>query len=103
MSSNIREVRTELLALKAEMQVMKREMRTYRSMLQDVFALSDLLGLKGVSSIRQHIILLYQLKAAYDAVQLARMAAGDPLAWISAGVTVTATVASAVDMAGCFG
>lgn len=43
---------------------------------------------KGIATIQRSIMTLRSLQAAYHAVQIARMAAGDPLAWFSAGATV---------------
>ena len=89
--SSITDAKREMLELKAEMQFLQREMRSYKNLLVDVTVLATSLGIKNASDIRQMITLLYGLKAAYDAVQFARMAAGDPLAWIGAGVTVATT------------
>lgn len=103
MSSNVREMRDQVAALKVEMASLTKEVTVARSLLMDVTGLMALAGIKDAREIRRYIILLYQLKAAYDAVQLARMAAGDPLAWISAGITVTTAAVHTVDLAGCYG
>lgn len=98
MSSNIREARRELEDLERRIQRIEIELPRTRRLLTDITTLMSLAGIKGTSDIRRQITLLYQLKAAYDAVQLSRLAAGDPLAWISTAVTVTATLVSYADM-----
>ena len=98
-SSNIQEAKRELQELKAEMQDMRRELRAYRNLLYDTANLATLLGVKEASDIRRMIALLIQLKAAYDAVQVARLAAGDPLAWFGVGVSVVTTGVNMVNVA----
>lgn len=92
--STIADARRELELLRADMHSFEREMRVYKNLLMDSTVLASQLGIKEASDIRRAITLLYQLKAAYDAVQLARMAAGDPLAWLGAGITVTSAAIS---------
>jgi hypothetical protein len=42
----------------------------------------------GIVTVQRAVMALRTLQMAYRAVQIARMAAGDPLAWLSAGATV---------------
>lgn len=92
MPSNVAETRRELQALRSELRVMQREIRTYRSVVSDALRIASQLGITDARSIQALIMLLMSLKAAYDAVQYARMAAGDPLAWATAGLSVLSTV-----------
>jgi len=52
---------------------------------------------ESVRNVQRMITLLYQVQMAYTAVQMARMAAGDPIAWFFAGVTVVTTAVSLYD------
>jgi hypothetical protein len=52
---------------------------------------------KGIATIQRSIMMLRTLQIAYHAVQIARMSAGDPLAWFSAATTVAATGMSLYD------
>lgn len=89
--------------LKREMEVMKKDAQVYRSLLLDVTGLASVLGIKGASNIQRQIALMYQLKAAYDAYLLARMASGDPLAWAGFAITTASALVNAADYAGMRG
>lgn len=51
----------------------------------------------GLATIQKTIMLLRTMQMAYRAVQIARMSAGDPIAWFSAATTVMATSMSIYD------
>ena len=55
---------------------------------------------EGIAEIQHTIILLNQLRLAYRAVQLARMAAGDPVAWALAGLSVAEVIVSTYEVVG---
>lgn len=103
MPSNITEMREEVRGLIREVEQLQRELPRTRSLLIDITTMMSLAGIKSGSDIRRQIMLLYQLKAAYDAVQLARLAAGDPFAWFGAAVSITTTAVNMADMVGCYG
>jgi len=93
MSSNIREVRDELQELRSEMRDVRIESRAYTSALLSGLNLARRMGLPDhmrdqITGIQRMIRMLNALKATYHAVMVARMAAGDPLAWIQAGIAV---------------
>lgn len=48
--------------------------------------------LRGIRTMQRAITIANQLRLAYAALQVARMAAGDPLAWAMAGVSVATVV-----------
>lgn len=52
---------------------------------------------EGLQTIQKAIMMLRTLQMAYQAVQIARMAAGDPIAWFSAAATVGATALTIYD------
>jgi hypothetical protein len=62
--------------------------RKYMTVLYRTMALTDRLGLTTTAEIRERIALLNQVRLAYNAVKAARMAAGDPLAWAVAVLSV---------------
>lgn len=64
------------------------QIRKYETVLYRSMALAERLGLANTAEIRQRLALLNQIRLAYLAVQAARMAAGDPLAWALAFVSV---------------
>jgi len=64
------------------------EIRKAQTILYRILALHDRLGLGNTAEIRRRIALLNRLRLAYLAVQAARMGAGDPLAWLMAGLSV---------------
>ena len=101
--SSIAEARREIQQLKSEMALVSTELNRTNRAFYLTLNLMDRSGIKGVAQARQLITLLAQLEAAYRAVQLARMAAGDPLAWISAGLEVANVVMSLENMAGSQG
>jgi hypothetical protein len=51
----------------------------------------------GLATMQKALMMLRSLQVAYRAVQIARMSAGDPLAWFSAATTVAATSMSMYD------
>ena len=53
----------------------------------------------AISKLMQVISVINQARLALLAFQASRMAAGDPIAWATAGVAVTATAWSAYEMA----
>lgn len=55
---------------------------------------------KAVAGIQRYLAWLNRLRLAYRAVQLARMAAGDPLAWALAGISVVETGVSFYEATG---
>jgi len=70
------------------------ELRKMQTILYRSLSLADRLGLANTADIRQRIALLNQLRLAYKAVQAARMAAGDPLAWALALLSVAEVAVS---------
>ena len=78
-----------------ELHGLEREATRYKSTLSDVVGLASMLDIKGTSDIQRQITLAWKLKLAFDAVQYARMAAGDPIAWISA---LTSGIGAAVSL-----
>jgi len=84
-------------------------MFVYKNTLSNIIRLSRQMGLppeidQQAARIQRLITLLNAAIAAYRAVQIARMAAGDPIAWIQAGiegvglaVTVTSSIALEAD------
>ena len=52
----------------------------------------------GIMRLQRLITIVRSAQIALIALQAARMAAGDPLAWIQAGLGVATTVASASDL-----
>ena len=89
--SGVAEARRELEALRTEMRAIERELVPYKRSLTDVVALASLLDIEGAADIQRQIRLVWQLKLAYDALQMARMSAGDPFAWLSFGVSAVST------------
>jgi len=55
---------------------------------------------RGIAAIQRYIAWLNQLRLAYRAVQLARMSAGDPLAWALAGVAMAEAGVSTYEVHG---
>jgi len=53
---------------------------------------------RATAVIQRHIMVVNQLRLAYAALQAARMAAGDPLAWGMAAVAVGGFAVSAGDL-----
>jgi len=91
--SSVTDAKKEVEELHKRMQAIEDELPRYRSLLLDVTGLMSIAGIKEASDVRRMIALVYSLKAAYDALQLSRMAAGDPFAWAAFGLTTaTATV-----------
>jgi hypothetical protein len=52
---------------------------------------------KGIQLMQKAIMTLRTLQMAYHAVQMARMAAGDPLAWFSAATMVATSAMTVYD------
>lgn len=101
--SSITEAKRQLEELKQTMRDTSREARSYNSIMHTTLMLMTKTGFKNAADIRRMISLLYALQAAYRAVQLARMAAGDPLAWIAAGAEAVGVTVTLVDASGCYG
>lgn len=55
---------------------------------------------RGIATIQSTIAWLNRLRLAYRAVQLARLAAGDPLAWALAGISVAEVIVSNYEVLG---
>jgi hypothetical protein len=53
----------------------------------------------GIQTIQKTIMALRTIQAAYHAVMLARMAAGDPIAWFNAATTAAYAVATVAEVA----
>lgn len=53
---------------------------------------------QGIQTMQRAITTLRMLQVAYQAMQIARMSSGDPLAWFSAGATVATTALNLYDM-----
>jgi len=80
-------------------------LRKYQTVLYRTLGLIERLGLneklsEQVRQIQQQIAFLNKLRLAYLAVQAARMAAGDPLAW---GMAFVAVGEVAMDVSDVFG
>lgn len=103
LSPNISEARREIEELKQTMRDTSREARAYNSIMHTTLMLMSQSGIRNAADIRRMITLLYALQAAYRSVQLARMAAGDPLAWAGAVAEAVGVGVSVADMTGCFG
>lgn len=95
--SSVTEARKEIEELANRMERMERSLPRARKLLFDITTLASTMDLETDPAIRRRISLLFQVKAAYDVVQVARLAAGDPFAWIGAGVTVATTTIRVVD------
>jgi hypothetical protein len=52
---------------------------------------------KGIQVIQKTIMTLRTLQMAYNALQIARMSAGDPIAWLTAGTMVASAGATIYD------
>lgn len=81
------------------------ELTKYMTTLNACLSLARRMGLgedieDGIMAIQRMISMLYMLKAAYLAVAAARLAAGDPLAWIQAGVAVGGAIATMAAVSG---
>ena len=101
--SSITQAKIELAELQQKMKAMEADITQSRNLLVDVNSLMSLTGLKDAAAIQKLIVLLLQAKRAYDALMVARLSAGDPSAWFSAGVTVISTSVNIVDYAGSYG
>lgn len=104
MSSNIQEVREQVRQLKSELGELRAVTISTTTGLNT--AVSLLVRLSGDSDIsrvmslmRRSIVVANQLRIALYAVLAARMAAGDPIAWIQAGVAVGTAAALTGELA----
>ena len=75
------------------------EIRQLESALMRALHLFSILGLppkieEQIREIQRIIVALNSLTATYHALQVARMAAGDPIAWAAAGIQVATTIVS---------
>lgn len=101
MPSNVREMREEVKQLKREVALLKIEVRTLTPLLGRTLRLvSRASGSEDfnvfVGSMQKAIMWVNRLRIALAALQAARMAAGDPLAWAMAGVGVIEIVADVI-------
>jgi len=90
---SIAEMRSQIGGLTESLEMLDRQ--TYRtvSTLQQALSLTRRMNLPenyvmAIDTVNRMIITVNALTAAYYAVLAARMAAGDPLAWIGAGIAV---------------
>jgi len=99
--SNISEAKIQLEELRRDIEDLQREMTSFKSILSNTLALMNKTNIRDVAEAQKMISLLWQVVAAYQAVQAARMAAGDPTAWFSAILSVAgATVSLESEMRG---
>ena len=93
-------VRDEAVSFSLEVNVEKglTDLRKVETVLYRTLALAEKLGLADTAEIRAKLALLNRVRLAYLAVQAARMAAGDPLAWATAGLAVVETGVSMYSM-----
>ena len=75
------------------------EIRRLESALMRALHLFSILGLppkieEQIREIQRIIVAINSLTTAYHALQVARMAAGDPIAWATAGIQVATTIVS---------
>ena len=106
MMSSIREARDELQGLRTEVKSTARETAAYqRTFYLTTTELERATGTRnfaeGMTIMRRWIVLANQARLALHALQFARMAAGDPTAWLLAGVTVAETALTVYDLTGC--
>ena len=90
-------------ALELNVQPAEHSLRQYETAVFRALALAKRLGLPedmvaAADYVQRQIATLRSLELAYYAVQLARMAAGDPLAWAMAGISVVSAAVSIGDM-----
>lgn len=93
MPSNVKEMRQEVTDLKREVALLKVEVRTLTPVLSRTLRLIERASGTSsfsvfIGSMRQAIIWVNRLRIALAALQAARMAHGDPLAWAMFGVGV---------------
>lgn len=58
---------------------------------------------EAIAEMQRELIMIQALRAAYRALQVARLAAGDPVAWFGVGVEVVAAGVTAADAFGSYG
>ena len=75
-------------SLEVNVQPALTELRKVETVLYRSLALAEKMGLANTAEIRQRLALLNQIRLAYLAVQAARLASGDPIAWALAAVSV---------------
>jgi len=86
-----------------ETQIRRLETVLYRTLgLINRLGLSEKLS-QQIAEIQRQIALLNKLRLAYLAVQTARMAAGDPIAWAMAGLAVAEAGVSIGETFGSYG
>jgi transcription initiation factor TFIIIB Brf1 subunit/transcription initiation factor TFIIB len=75
----------------------------YEIALRSALRLAKRLGLpeevnQAIAQIQQTIRIVHQLQMAYNALLLARLSSGDPLAWVQAGIYVASSVVTMTDV-----
>jgi hypothetical protein len=86
---SLAEAKREITGLTTDLDLATTSYRKYESVVFTALALSRRLGLpddmrSAASEMTRQIAILRSLEIAYRAVQIARMSAGDPLAWAGA-------------------
>lgn len=90
-------------SLELNVEEAEKDLRRVQTIVSRTLSLLDRAGLTNTVAIQQKIALLNQLRLAYLAVQAARLAAGDPLAWGMAAISVGEVAVGMFDLAGCYG
>ena len=106
LSSNIPETRNELQGLRTDIKSTARETTAYRrTFYLTTSELEKATGTRnfaeGMTIMRRWIVLANQARLALQALQFARVMAGDPTALLMAGVTVAETALTVYDLTGC--
>lgn len=89
--SNVPQLREEVKQLEGDLKTLRREIVTTNSILTQSLSMMGRLGLKGqvgqqIRELQRLIMVLNQMRIALLAFHAARMAAGDPWAWATAGL-----------------
>ena len=99
---------TVSFSLEVNVEKAAENIRRYETVLYRALGLVARMGLpenvkEQLRVLQQTIAAVNRLRLAYAALQAARLAAGDPVAWGLAGIGVLETGASLVDLAGSYG